>query len=104
MASSTGLGTISGMICNWAGPGNSHTPVNYVQKQTLTLTSSKFVASNSLITYDPVNSCESSDTTFSYTGPAGTSITADTTTMNLVGLSEVSANITAPTAPANVDL
>lgn len=50
-------GSIDGMICNWAGPGNNHTPANYVQRQAITLNSGKFEASSSDITYAPTNSC-----------------------------------------------
>ncbi len=104
MSSSSGLGTMSGMICNWAGPSNSHTPISKVQKQTMTSNGTLFSATTSMITYDPVNSCDSNTSGFSFTGSSGTAITADTTTNNLVDVSEVSTNVTAPTKPSNVDL
>jgi len=56
-------GSIDGFICNWAGPGNSHTLQDYAQRQHLTLntTSGVFEPTNSAasdITYAPTNSCE----------------------------------------------
>lgn len=101
--SGSGYGSITGMICNWAGPGNSHTPVTKVQKQTMTTSGGKFVVSTSNITYDPVNACESNSGTFQYSTNATTWTTANTTTENLVSQSEVASNITAPTAPTDVD-
>jgi hypothetical protein len=55
-------GTLLGMICNWAGPGNSHTPNNRFQMQTATLadSASAFVLGSSKITYAPTVSCNSS--------------------------------------------
>jgi hypothetical protein len=54
-------GKILGMICNWAGPGGNHTPVNYVQRQSIAFDSAsgKFEvgATGSDITYAPTNSC-----------------------------------------------
>lgn len=52
-------GSIDGMICNWAGPGNSHTPVSYVQRQAITFNtvSKQFEASSSDITYAPTTTC-----------------------------------------------
>lgn len=62
-------GSLLGMICNWAGPGNSHTPAGSFQSQTATLTSaaSGYVVatpSDSKITYAPTNSCSSTTTEF----------------------------------------
>ena len=55
-------GEIKGMICNWAGPGNSHTLSNYAQRQHITYsaTSEYFEPTNSAasnITYAPTTSC-----------------------------------------------
>ncbi len=66
---STTTGGLLGMICNWAGPGNSHTPSSNFQSQTATLTSgaSTYVIatpSDSKITYAPTNSCISTTTEF----------------------------------------
>lgn len=57
-------GDLQGMICNWAGPGNSHTPQNLYQYQQATLTSSASIWSRtgSQITYAPTVSCSSSGT------------------------------------------
>jgi hypothetical protein len=66
---STTSGALLGMICNWAGPGNSHTPSSRFQSQTATLTSSasSYVLafpSDSKITYAPTNNCNSTTTAF----------------------------------------
>ncbi len=52
-------GSITGFICNWAGPGNDHTLSNYVQHQTLEISAEtgSVTASDSHITYAPTNSC-----------------------------------------------
>lgn len=104
-ASSTyaATGSISGMICNWIKM-DGHTLQTTVQKQTITRTGGKFVPAASKITYDPVVSCSSNDASFQMTPSGGSAVTADTTVTDLENLSDVSANITAPTAPANVDL
>ncbi|MBS1985067.1 MAG: hypothetical protein JST16_12930 [Bdellovibrionales bacterium] len=57
---------IKGMICNWAGPGNSHSMTSSsgkAQKQCFTESSGKFVldtsaASKNQILYWPTNSCD----------------------------------------------
>lgn len=55
-------GALLGMICNWAGPGNNHTPNNLFQMQTATLadSASGFSLGMSKITYAPTVSCNSS--------------------------------------------
>lgn len=61
----TSSGAIQGFICNWAGPGNSHTLQDYFQRQFVTFndTSGKWEAgasgapSSSNITFAPTNSC-----------------------------------------------
>lgn len=57
-------GQIQGFICNWAGPGGSHSPADfakYAQRQALTRgADNRFVAADpsaSNITYAPTNSC-----------------------------------------------
>jgi hypothetical protein len=57
-------GEIQGFICNWAGPGGSHSPTDfakYAQRQALTRdTGNRFIVANpsaSNITYAPTNSC-----------------------------------------------
>ena len=52
-------GSVQGFICNWAGPGNDHTLVDYVQSQSIQYdtTTEIFAPNVSLINYAPVNSC-----------------------------------------------
>lgn len=61
-------GSLLGMICNWAGPGNNHTPVARFQSQIATLASAATTFSvtpgNSKITYAPTVSCSSTTTSF----------------------------------------
>jgi hypothetical protein len=65
---STSNGALLGMICNWAGPGNSHTPEAEFQSQTATLSagSTNFVipSGGSKLSYAPTNSCSSTTTEF----------------------------------------
>lgn len=61
-AAITGTPTsLQGMICNWAGPGNSHTPASKFQSQLMTLTSSATAwamdNADSHIAYAPTTSC-----------------------------------------------
>jgi hypothetical protein len=65
---STGSTNLKGMICNWAGPGNSHTPGNNFQYQSIKLSATATdwdlasgTASNK-ITYAPTVSCSSTAT------------------------------------------
>lgn len=65
----TTSGALLGMICNWAGPGNSHTPLLRFQSQTATLLSGASayvlaVPADSKITYAPTNSCSSTSTQY----------------------------------------
>lgn len=117
----SGRGTITKMICNWAGPGNSHTGLTKAQKMVLGKASGATVWSNSsaTITYAPTNSCDAaaSDSFVyeavdgNYQAVAGTSgkelsltndrITSTTAVTNdLVDLTGVS--FTLPTAPSDV--
>ena len=54
-------GNIDGFICNWAGPGNTHTPVAYVQRQDIDedTVSGLFtsVADTLAISYAPTTTC-----------------------------------------------
>lgn len=97
------VGTIGGMICNWAGPGSTHSYEPKVQKQTMTRGSTMFTPSSSYITYDPVNSCEDSSGSYTYNKPSQSAITASSTTSNLVNFSDVSTNITNVTAPSDIE-
>ncbi len=64
----TSSGALSGMICNWAGPGNSHTPQASFQSQVATHTGSavgfSIASGASKIAYAPTNSCASTTTSF----------------------------------------
>jgi hypothetical protein len=68
VASTTGA--LAGMICNWAGPGNSHATNTRFQSQTATRASgsSSWVLGSSLITYAPTVSCSSTTTQFDADG------------------------------------
>jgi hypothetical protein len=57
-------GTLLGMVCNWAGPGNNHTPVAKFQSQSATLAAAatEFTLGASLIAYAPTKSCSASGT------------------------------------------
>ncbi len=76
IASSTG--TIKGFICNWAGPGSSHTLKDFFQRQNISFndTTGKWrptleAASSSNITYAPTNACTSAGGAFYYDKNAG---------------------------------
>lgn len=62
----TTSGALLGMVCNWAGPGGSHTPNLKFQSQTATLAAgaTSFVLGTSLIAYAPTNSCDSTTTEY----------------------------------------
>ncbi|MES2356094.1 MAG: hypothetical protein V4568_17155 [Pseudomonadota bacterium] len=91
---STSDGSIKGMICNWAGPGNSHSYADYAQRQALAYddTSGKWLVgtSGSDIRYAPANSCQYTDAqhtggaTFWYDRDLTNSSTADPTQANLI--------------------
>jgi hypothetical protein len=59
-------GSLLGMVCNWAGPGNRHTPAALFQSQTATLTgtAAAFVATASRLTYAPTTACSATTTLF----------------------------------------
>lgn len=61
----------AGMICNWAGPGNSHTTNNEVQYQALSLSNGDWTATTSNITYVPTTSCDMSIGTSTFTPTFG---------------------------------
>jgi len=68
----------AGMICNWAGPGNSHTVTSYLQHQSMTKSSQNLwevTAANSLIKYVPTVACDitaNTNSTFTAVAPNGT--------------------------------
>ncbi len=60
---SVGDGTISGMYCNWAGPGASHATIaSAFQSQTLSLSGGHWSRISSAIHYAPTNACSASST------------------------------------------
>lgn len=58
----TTTGALLGMICNWAGPGNSHATGNNFQHQQISLSASatEWTLSTDKIKYAPTTSCNSS--------------------------------------------
>lgn len=96
---------IDRMICNWAGPGNQHTGITKLQKQTMTMTGGKFVVGTDNITYTPSNDCSNnvgsgSSGTFGWKLPSGSSYTNFGSSNDLVSISGES--IVIPTAPDEV--
>lgn len=69
-----GTSSIEKMICNWAGPGNSHTGISFAQKQTLAYdaTAGVFKASESKIQYQASADCgqNGNDSSFKYASHA----------------------------------
>ncbi len=63
-------GSLLGMICNWAGPGNSRTPNNKYQHQEVSLspTGSGWTTTASHIVFAPTNSCNSISTQYDKDG------------------------------------
>ena len=105
--------TDAGMICNWAGPGNSHNTVDKVQYQALALSSGDWTATTSNITYVPTVSCNMNANTGTFTPSFGsntpstheqtviTNGTLDSSSgaVNNDLLDKASINFTLPTAP-----
>lgn len=61
----TTTGPLLGMICNWAGPGNRHTPITRFQTQTAAQSGTgAYALVDNKITYAPTNSCASTTTSF----------------------------------------
>ncbi len=99
-------GSIGGFICNWAGPNNDHTLLDYSQYQQVTFngTSGKFTADVSDIVYAPTVDCEydgTGDFTYDSTmdGSADTD-PADAVANELLDLSDVDFEI--PDSPSNI--
>ncbi|MBX2813242.1 MAG: hypothetical protein KTR25_15615 [Myxococcales bacterium] len=98
-----------GMICNWAGPGNSHVLQDVVQRQCLVWdeVSGYFIseASKLAITYAPTNSCSTSgvdalNQPFSYSD--GVTTTTGSVAHDLVDAGQMSTiGITSP--PGDID-
>jgi hypothetical protein len=64
-----GTASIEKMVCNWAGPNNSHAGVTYAQKQVLTLDTDTgyFIASDSDIGFAAQNTCGQTGYSSTYT-------------------------------------
>ena len=86
-----------GMICNWAGPGNSHELKNLLQRQCVTwdATQKLFLSDSSqlAITYAPTNECsttglDSAGNPFTYSD--GVTTVTSSVTHNLVSASDAS--------------
>ncbi len=81
----TGAKDLKGMICNWAGPSNSHTVNNFFQYQKIVLSQTasdwdiSSDANSNKITYAPTNSCSST---------AGGTMRFDANADNTVGATE----------------
>lgn len=99
--------SIGGFICNWAGPGNSHTYSNLVQFQELEqdATTNTFETTSSYITYAPAVSCDDTDNDFYYDTDADGDMSDETTTENITNnlrpLTEYTSGFTVPTPPSN---
>ncbi|WP_283787730.1 hypothetical protein QNI23_013440 [Bermanella sp. WJH001] len=108
----------AGMICNWAGPGNSHNTVDKVQYQALALSSGEWSATTSNIRYVPTVSCDMNANTGTFTpafgGPNNSSHTPTTHEQTVITngtldsssgavsndlLDKASINFTLPSAP-----
>lgn len=108
VAASSGVGSISGMICNWAGPGSeamgqkSTTLRSLAQRQEFSKNASGlYVPTSSNITFAPTNDCNKAAGTFSYEvkGDSSTLVSGATAvTNNLIPLADVS--FTVPSLPA----
>ncbi|PIR25080.1 MAG: hypothetical protein COX62_02470 [Deltaproteobacteria bacterium CG_4_10_14_0_2_um_filter_43_8] len=122
IATAAGRGTITAMICNWAGPGNTHTGLEKAQRQVMSKASGTdtWISSSANITYAPSNSCDAgigdgfiyeavnSGTYAAVAGTSGSELNFDNdretdaaaVTNNLVNLTDVV--FTAPTAPTDI--
>lgn len=102
------LGKIKGMICNWAGPGNSHTYQDFTQRQAITKTAGVWTMTDEDILYNLVNDCStiSGLTWFSHAHGSAThlSYTNDSDvntghTVDLYALTDYQAAFTRPAEP-----
>ncbi len=105
----TNLGRIDGMICNWAGPNNDHTPQDLVQRQCVEVGTDGVYASAAApapkILYAPTNSCDYPGGAFTYASDAGT-MTNDVPTATAAFANDLLAigdmSFTMPTVPSDV--
>jgi hypothetical protein len=91
-------GSITTMICNWAGPSNNHTgKTGYAQAQLLTRNvSGIFEPATSYITYAPTNLCNNTSGTFTLNGSSAGTINNN---LVLVDSQGTIPTITAPSYP-----
>jgi hypothetical protein len=95
------VGSIDGMICNWAGPGNVHVPEDklVVQRQCVSFDAAEKVYVSDperlRITYAPVNACDS-ENPFEFGGVTGL------VTNDLLPLAEMTSAFTPPVEPATL--
>ena len=113
IASSTGVGTIDGMICNWTGPGNTKTTQSLVQQQCMNLNTTSGIyesdgstsgSTRLAISYAPTNSCDTTGldpdgNIFQYSDSVTTVNTA--VTNNLFPIADMPS--ISPPAPTNID-
>lgn len=106
-------GSIDGFICNWAGPGGSHTMQDFVQRQGLEEASDGLfdsVSTDLAIGYAPTNSCDYDGLgTFSYdldpamntTDMSDPAVAVANDLLDLTDTTFTEAGFTLPTAPEN---
>lgn len=104
------IGKITKMICNWAGPGNSHTGISAVQKQVISKASGVWTKTSEKILYNPVNDCSnrgsltffshahSSSTHLSYSNDSDVNTTV-TSSNDLESLTNYQADFTRSSEP-----
>jgi hypothetical protein len=70
--------SIEKMICNWAGPNNDHTGINYAQKQLISFSTDKFTATTNNVGFAARKNCGQGETTSTFEvakGNAGDTVT-----------------------------
>jgi hypothetical protein len=97
-AGSANVGSVNGMICNWAGPCNDHTTQDFVQRQCVTYDpeTKQFSSDSDLlnIEYAPMISCDYDGSgSFVYDGHTGAG------SNELLQISTMEQDITPPTKP-----
>lgn len=98
---------IGGFICNWAGPGNSHTYTDKVQYQSLLQNSATgiFEPVESYITYAPNVSCDDTDDSYVYDTDADGSLADESPTANITNdlrsFADYESAFTLPVPPSN---
>lgn len=105
VAAGEGVGAIDGMICNWAGPGNSHELTANAQRQCFSRDASGVFVSNGedlAILYAPTRSCDKAaadDFSYSLLDDASVGVAGSVDIVNeLIGLDDVEFEL--PALPA----